>query len=250
MTPGTGAMRVAIGACLLTVITLAPAGVRAADRPVTVFLLRHAEPAATKPDPDLAPAGQRRAEALAALLGRSGVTHLYASELQRTRQTLGPLARRTGVEVQVVPARAGAQQLQVLRALPAGSVAVVCGHSNTVPRLVEGLGGQVHELVDHPDYGPIMAHTSFDRLFVVVRAGSGSSQTLELRYGSPSSDGDTRGSGHDGDEVEDPPAQGAGPGELSALASLSWAEPLREEPPRGVGVHADPGRRAAGLAHP
>ncbi|MCZ6596244.1 MAG: phosphoglycerate mutase family protein [Planctomycetota bacterium] len=153
------------------------------QKPVTVFLVRHAEKA-TSPesdrDPELSEAGAKRAAHLARLLSKAGVTHLYASEYRRTQATLAPLAKKVGIELEVVSARSPGAQTEALVDLPPGSVAVVAGHSNTVPRLVEALGGEVRELADAS-----LGHDEYDRLFVVtLPAGEGAAtQTIELRYG-------------------------------------------------------------------
>ncbi len=75
--------------------------------------------------------------------------------------------------------------LATLRALPPGTVAVVAGHSNTVPALVEGLGGEIDGLVDTPPYGEILGDDEYDRLFMVtLPAGKGTAvKAVELRYG-------------------------------------------------------------------
>ncbi len=151
--------------------------------PVSVFFVRHAETAAstkTNRDPELSDAGRERARALARLLGHGGISHLYASEYQRTQQTLAPLAAQTEVEVQVVGAAKGREQLAALRALPPGSVAVVAGHSNTVPAMVAALGRAPSRL----EQGRL-PHDDYDRLYLVsLPVGEGAAaQTIELGYG-------------------------------------------------------------------
>jgi phosphohistidine phosphatase SixA len=136
-------------ALLLLVLSISPRsgaeqGQPAPQKPVAVFLLRHAETAAPTGgggDPELSEPGKARAQQLARLLGKAGVTHLFASEYARTQATLAPLAGALGLKVETVPAGESARQVAALRALPPGSVAVVAGHSNTVPALVEALGG-------------------------------------------------------------------------------------------------------------
>ena len=156
-----------------------------APEPVQVFLVRHAEKVADGTrDPLLTEEGEARAEALARLLGEAGVTHLYSTDLERTRRTLAPLPAALESEVRELPARDVQGLLGELQALPAGSVAVVSGHSNTVPWLVRSLGGEVPGLpqgnLDEKEY---------DRLFLVTLATDGSAATsLELRYGAPSAD--------------------------------------------------------------
>ena len=59
-----------------------------------------------------------------------------------------------------------------LRQLPRGSVAVVVGHSNTVPQMVAELTGRAAFEIDEGQ---------FDRLFVVTLFGRTGS-VVELRY--------------------------------------------------------------------
>lgn len=144
--------------------------------PRTIVLVRHAEKALEpKEDPGLTEEGAARAKRLADMLAKSGVTHVFATEYQRTQQTVAPLSVAASVNVQLVPARAPDAQLSALDSLPRGSVAVVAGHSNTVPLLVEKLtGGQSKLKIEDSEY---------DRLFVVTQWGSGrDARLLELRY--------------------------------------------------------------------
>ena len=156
-------------------------------KPVAVFLLRHAEAAAPTgggADPELSEQGEERARALARLLGKAGVTHLYATEYARAQATLAPLAGALGLAVETVPAAEGGRQVDLLRGLPPGSVAVVAGHSNTVPALARGLGGELRELVEQPGQAPAFDHGSYDRLVLLTLPGDGATpQTIELRYG-------------------------------------------------------------------
>ena len=141
-----------------------------AAAPVAVFLVRHAEKAAEGgEDPGLSERGRARAEALATLLSRAHVTHLFASEFKRAVETLAPLAKRTALEVTTIPAKDAARQLGALRALPAGSVAVVAGHSNTIPGLVCDLGsGRAPAELDCSPAGRRLPEDAYDRLFLVL----------------------------------------------------------------------------------
>jgi phosphohistidine phosphatase SixA len=146
--------------------------------PRTVVLVRHAEKGGepTDQDPGLSERGMERAKRLAELLGKSGVTHLFSSELQRAQQTLLPLSAATRLVAQVVPARQPDAQLSALDSLPRGALAVVVGHSNTVPLLLGKLtGGQAKIQIEEA--------TEFDRVFVVTQWGPGrDSSWIELRY--------------------------------------------------------------------
>ncbi len=183
---------VALAALFLAplLVPLAEGATDAPPKPLTVLAFRHAETAGSTRsggDPELSDGGAARAEALARLLANSGVTHVFSSEFARTQATIAPLAEQLGLEIQVVPADDGAAQVDALLDLPPGSIAAVCGHSNTVPGIVSGLGGEARDLVEHPKYGGMLEHESYDRLFVVTRPttddGASGVQTIELRYG-------------------------------------------------------------------
>lgn len=158
----------------------------------TVILLRHAEKdAGSDPkappakDPGLSPAGQERARALSRLLARAGATHLFASEYRRTRDTLTPLAEARSLGIETLPAAELPRLVELLRALPAGSVAVVVGHSNTVPAIAQALGGRMEDVVDTPN-GPMLLEEEYDRLIVLTRVLAGakpSASMIELAYG-------------------------------------------------------------------
>lgn len=156
--------------------------------PVSVFFVRHAETATstrTNRDPELSDLGRARAIALAQLLKSSGATHLFASEYVRTQSTLKALAENCDLEIKVIPAGDATTQLATLRSLPAGSVAVVCGHSNTVPAMVSGLGGKVAEFQGIPVAKQALAHNTYNRLFLVVLAASegAAPKAIEFQYG-------------------------------------------------------------------
>ena len=154
---------------------------RDGDRPVTIFFVRHAEKASEDArDPELSESGRRRADDLAELLAQIEVTHLFATEFKRTRQTLLPLSKASGREVTVVPAGDGAAQVRALRELPEGSVAVVAGHSNTIPGLACDVGGPAKGL---DCVSRKLPDEQYDRLFVVVDPPTGRPRTLTLRYG-------------------------------------------------------------------
>jgi phosphohistidine phosphatase SixA len=156
-------------------------------KPVTVILLRHAEKevtAADDRDPALSEVGVERAEALSLLFVKAGVTHLFSSQFRRTKSTLEPLAGALGLDVEVIDARNARRQIAILRALPPGSVAVVAGHSNTVPAFVAALGGELRDLADTP-HGKCLGEDEYDRVFLVtLPVGEfAATQVIELRYG-------------------------------------------------------------------
>lgn len=152
-----------------------------------VFLVRHAEKdSSERRDPGLTEAGEARARALAHTLGSSGVTHLFSTDYRRTRSTLAPLAQAKGLALVVYDPRNPKDIVNRLAALPAGSVAVVAGHSNTTPQLFQTLGGARPAGLTKRGFLPEHA---FDRLFsVTLFTGSGDMKFVagfEQRYGAP-----------------------------------------------------------------
>lgn len=157
---------------------LAPraAGQESPAHPRTVILVHHAEKQAAGGDnPPLSDAGAARAFALARHLEHAGVTHLFATEFRRTMDTLAPLAKATGLNVASIPARDSPALLAALSKLAPGSVAVVAGHSNTIPALVRSLVADARSI---PDLGD----GDHDRLYIVTRWDGAPACAIDLRY--------------------------------------------------------------------
>lgn len=145
-----------------------------------VVVVRHAEKATDDPrDPTLSPAGTERASALARRLEGSGLDAVYATQYRRTRLTAAPAAAQAGIEIIVRPADAanaasyGADLASELRALPAGSTALVVGHSNTVPGIVSAISGKA---------APDMPETEYDRYTVIVLDADGHARVFTSTY--------------------------------------------------------------------
>lgn len=157
-----------------------PAAAQSDGDPITVFVVRHAEKGPGDPDPSLSAAGVARAQALAHALGDAGITQIYVSEFKRTQETGAPLAARLGIAATQMGARDVAGLVAGLRALPAGTRALVVSHSNLVPAIVEGLTGQaVGELTD----------ADYDRLYVATVRASAPGQVWYLHFGAPAGAG-------------------------------------------------------------
>jgi phosphohistidine phosphatase SixA len=173
--PCTGShRRVFLSGMALLAVAVAPA-VRGQPRVAsssTILLVRHAEKAGPSGDVPLSAAGRDRARRLAAMLRDAGIRHVFTSDLIRTRQTAAPLVERVGVGPQAVAARELDTLVEKLRALPAGAVALVVHHSNTLPAIVEKLGGGKIPSVHDEEY---------DRLLVLTRSAQETS-LMTLRY--------------------------------------------------------------------
>jgi broad specificity phosphatase PhoE len=118
-----------------------------------VYVVRHFDTPAGEKDPDLTDTGKARAEKLAAWFKGRKLTAIYVSDYKRTRQTAGPLAAERGIALTIynpadTPALAARLKAET------GPVLVV-GHSNTVPDLVEQLGGTRPGDLKHEDFGDL-----------------------------------------------------------------------------------------------
>ena len=139
----------------------------------TVILVRHAERAGcTSPEVGISDMGRCRAELLAGMLADAGVRHIFTTEVARTQQTAAPLARKLSLTPEVVPAKDVDVLVAKLRSAPAGA-ALVVGHSNTVPEIIQRLGGGAVAPIGDSDY---------DRLFVVTLTGPSQATAVTLHF--------------------------------------------------------------------
>ena len=158
-----------------------PVCAQSSDAPTVVMVIRHAEKAADQgSDPSLAEAGQQRARSLIEAVGDAAVTAIYSSQFKRTQETVAPLAAHLGLAVTTVaisrdnlatyPTLLADQILAEHR----GETVVVVNHSNTVPLIVEALGGTPV---------PEIPESEYDHFFVVVVPASGPVRTIRAQYG-------------------------------------------------------------------
>ena len=155
----------------------------AAARPgvKTIVLVRHAESDQTISgnDPPLSAEGKARAKELVRVLGDTPLGAIYITRFQRNRQTAEPLVGHGGgPKLSVVDEVAAT--VAALGAEPWGSTALVIGHSNTLPKLLEALTGK-----PNPTPAP------YDVMWVVTLTRDGGVSVLRLRYG-PSVDSPQR----------------------------------------------------------
>jgi broad specificity phosphatase PhoE len=119
----------------------------------SVYVMRHLNTPKGTTDPDLTPEGLATAEALAGWLSRDPPIAIFVSNTKRAMQTAAPTSRRFGVNATVYnPANTSELLTSVLA--QQGTVLVV-GHSNTVPDIIAGLGGEKPAALVHEDFGDI-----------------------------------------------------------------------------------------------
>jgi broad specificity phosphatase PhoE len=156
-----------VRALVAALLIVAPASAQEA-----VFLVRHAEKASNATDAPLSDAGERRAEALARHLKDARVAAIYTTEYQRTIRTGEPLARAIGLRVISMTGGPDAFVSRI-RAEHPREVALVVGHSNTLPDLIKAFGASDTITIADDEY---------DNLFVLVPTVDGSPLLLRLRY--------------------------------------------------------------------
>jgi broad specificity phosphatase PhoE len=140
----------------------------------SVILVRHAERAGgMSGDVPISEAGRCRAEALAKMLADTGITHIYTSEVVRTQQTAAPLAKKLGITPEVIPAKDVDALVEKLRAGGKQGVALVVGHSNTLPEIVARLGGGAV---------PPIADNEYGRMMIVTVTGPKQATVVTLHY--------------------------------------------------------------------
>ena len=140
-------------AVALVAVLVSAAALASRPSPPTFYVMRHLDTPEGERDPDLTAGGAARAQALVHWFHGKKLTAIYVSDYKRTRQTAGPIAADRGVTVKTYDPRDTPALVAMLKAEP-GPVLVV-GHSNTVPDIVEQLGGTRPGPLAHPDFGDI-----------------------------------------------------------------------------------------------
>ena len=118
-----------------------------------IYVMRHLHTPAGVTDPDLTKDGHRAALQLVNWFKRDRPAVIYVSSTKRAQQTAAPLARSLGITMKIYdPADTPALVSAVSRET---RTVLVVGHSNTVPDIIERLGGQRPAPLVHEDFGDI-----------------------------------------------------------------------------------------------
>ena len=118
-----------------------------------LYVMRHLHTPAGVSDPDLTDEGQRTAMAVSDWFRRDPPDVIYVSSPKRAQQTAAPLATRLNLTPRIYDPKDTAALVAAVKA-ERGTVLVV-GHSNTVPDIVEQLGGTRPAPLVHEDFGDI-----------------------------------------------------------------------------------------------
>jgi phosphohistidine phosphatase SixA len=145
-----------------------------AAAPAIVILVRHAEKEAEPAkDPHLTLAGRARADELAKLVDvmsqKFTLRAIFTTDYLRTRETAAPLAAASHVAPIITNDDPVAQVLAIQ-----GGMVVIVGHSNTLPKLIEALGGPA---------GIVIADGEFNRFFALAAPGTTQAKLADSTYG-------------------------------------------------------------------
>lgn len=151
---GVKTMLARLLAAFLLVAASACATASADEEPVrpNYYVMRHLQKA-TGDDPGLTEEGQRNAAGLADLLADDPPSAIYVSSTRRARETAAVLASRLNLTPKTYDPRDTPALIAAVTAEP-GTVLIV-GHSNTVPEIVERLGGSRPADLSDSDFGDV-----------------------------------------------------------------------------------------------
>lgn len=139
-----------------------------AEQGQTIYLIRHAEKIQDgSADPALTDVGLARAVTYAEYFANKGIKAIYSSNYKRNMDTVAPLAKTQGMEIQIYDPR----DLEAIakRVVDAGETALVAGHSNTTAELANILTGGSLETLEDKDY---------DRVYIIVLHKDGTSSVV------------------------------------------------------------------------
>lgn len=142
----------------------------------TLIFVRHAEKIddGTR-DPSLSEQGKDRAVRLAdILLKEFNVSAIYSTPYKRTKETASPIADSLNIEIQEYGLNDPKGLVESIISSNQASTALIVGHSNTTPLLVNlSLGEQRFEQLDEKAYGDI---------FIVTVGGDQAPQVQKRNY--------------------------------------------------------------------
>lgn len=142
----------------------------------TLILVRHAEKAADgTDDPPLMAKGESRAALLKNMFAASGIDAVYSTPFRRNLSTVKPLADTLGLEMVIYDPKLDLVVFvnDILKK-HAGQRVLICGHSNTLPGMLNVLTGQnSYENLDDAAY---------DNIFLVSAPGNGNAGVVKLSY--------------------------------------------------------------------
>lgn len=132
-----------------------------------IYVMRHLHTPAGVSDPDLTEEGMKYAVAVSHSFQRDPPDVIYVSSTRRAQQTAAPLAGRLKLSPKIYDPRDTPGLIAAVSA-ETGTVLIV-GHSNTVPDIIEKLGGKRPPDLSHGDFGDIWRIAGPERITTQAR---------------------------------------------------------------------------------
>jgi broad specificity phosphatase PhoE len=158
-------MKISIKFVCAVALSLFAFTVLAQHKVTTVILVRHAEKMMDgSSDPDLTESGRNRAVLLADLLSKAKIDAIYSTHYKRTENTVMPLAQRHGLIIQNYDG-GKMPEVDAMLVKHQGGTILICGHSNTIPAIVNYLTGHKDEFktFDDNDFGNLVIVSFVDK---------------------------------------------------------------------------------------
>jgi broad specificity phosphatase PhoE len=147
----------------------------ASEQPIdtdVIYVIRHADTEKGN-NPNLSAEGQVRAENLVSILQDEQLSAVFVTNTARSIQTGTPAALADGISTTIYSPFDATGVAASIASIPGSSATLVVAHSNTVPLVVQALGGPTLEDLEE---------TEFDRLFAIVLSNGKYVRTLQLHY--------------------------------------------------------------------
>lgn len=116
----------------------------------TLYFVRHAEKVSGHDNPSLTRCGKQRAQQLATLLSASNIKSIYSTHYNRTMSTAAPVSKALDIPITNYSAKSLNQFALHLKQI--GENALIVGHSNTSPQLVNLLTSQKLTNLNEDDF--------------------------------------------------------------------------------------------------
>lgn len=138
-----------------------------------LILFRHAEKNDTSTDPELSEKGKLRAQKLSDLFVDLKIDKLYSTPYNRTKQTLAMVATEKGLKIETYnPSDISFSTTLLENNL--GKTALIVGHSNTIPNLV-------NLLIDEKKYKQL-EENEFGKIWILTFSNKNLIDCILLNY--------------------------------------------------------------------
>ena len=128
-----------------------------AAQTTVVYVVRHAEKTGETSNADLSEKGRERARVLNWMLRDVPLDAIYSTDVPRTMSTVEPVSQARGMSIESYSPRPG-HLAGIIRDRYRGKTMLVCGHSNTIPKLLKEFDVGIKEGV----------LAGYDDLFIVL----------------------------------------------------------------------------------